>query len=68
MNPSDKNKKNLTAIEKDHLMALLKDYRRILRRALGAVSPRVTLRRKSNNEAYSFHFIQSFIFLGDTYV
>ncbi len=34
MNPSDKNKKNLTAIEKDHLMALLKDYRRILCRGL----------------------------------
>ncbi len=37
MNPSDKNEKNekkLTPIEKDHLMALLKDYRRILQREL----------------------------------
>ncbi len=34
MNTANKNKKKLTLTEKNHLMALLKDYRRILRRAL----------------------------------
>ncbi|MEE9452172.1 MAG: hypothetical protein V3V61_05380 [Gammaproteobacteria bacterium] len=34
MNPSDKNEKKLTPTEKAHLMALHKDYRRVLHREL----------------------------------